>query len=449
MLCYGCMFPDLFSWINFDLDAFLLLAGTNPFLAMWYLFIKGGWVLFLWIFLWGAKELYLEHIQEKAYHEKKWILLRVVVPKGSEQTPKAAEHIFANFAGTHGTYSFLETWVQGSTQSQMAIEIASIEGVVSYYIYAERKFRDLIEASIYAQYPDADIDEVEDYTRTVPSKYPDEEWDMFGCEMVPVKPDCYSLKTYVDFEDKVSGEYKDPSAAMLENFSRIGPGEQVWFQIVLYPTDQKESGERAKKEIEKIMGIKKEVKKTTLDHVIDLPITIMQEAGNVVGIGGKPAPKKEEKPTIAKMQTLSPGEVKVLESIQRKASKISFMCKIRFVYVAKKSVMKKPRALHPFIGAIKQTNTFDMQALKPETKKTGMNGTLVMFKNRRNIARQNRFMPAYRDRSPHVGMKLFSLSAEELATLWHFPILMQVKAPQLRRTEAKKMEAPQNLPFET
>jgi hypothetical protein len=39
------------------------------------------------------------------------------------------------------------------------------------------------------------------------------------------------------------------------------------------------------------------------------------------------------------------------------------------------------------------------------------------------------------------------LSAEELATMWHLPILQQVKAPQLHRTEAKKIEGPVNIPY--
>jgi hypothetical protein len=46
------------------------------------------------------------------------------------------------------------------------------------------------------------------------------------------------------------------------------------------------------------------------------------------------------------------------------------------------------------------------------------------------------------------GISRYFLSTEELATLWHFPILMQVKAPQLKRTEAKKTDAPSNVPFE-
>jgi len=116
------------------------------------------------------------------------------------------------------------------------------------------------------------------------------------------------------------------------------------------------------------------------------------------------------------------------------------------LYVAKKEVMKKSKAVQPFIGSIKQVNTFNMQALKPSSK-VGVNGTLWWFKDRRNNERKSKMVRAYRSRSGWSGLPKFFMSSEELATLWHFPILIQVKAPGLRRIEAKKSEAPANIPF--
>ena len=441
------MEDSLFAAFVRSIEAFIALAGSNPFAAMFYLFINGGWIVFLIVILWGARALYLDYVQTKNYLAKEWIVLRITVPRLSEQTARAAEHIFANLAGAHGTYSFLETWRDGAHQSPLAIEIASLGGKVGYYIFAEKKMRDLIEAAIYAQYPDADIDQVEDYARKVPSHYPDEDWDVWGCEMVPVKSDAYMLKTYPEFEDKISGEFKDPSANLLENMSRITADEQVWFQIVLFPTDQKEARGRAEAEVNKIMGIKKEPKKTALDSVLEAPMVVMNEVASIAGLGGSHAPKKDDKPAQPRIQTMSPGERIVLENIQRKMSKIGFLCKMRIIYVAKKTAMKKPRVVQPFIGAIKQTNTFDQQALKPDGKHTGVNGTLIFMKERRNNARKHHLIEGYRTRNPGMGNNLFFLCSEELATFWHFPILSQVKAPQLTRTEAKKVEAPQNLPY--
>lgn len=433
-------------FLTFDVDAFLTIAGTNPFWAMGYLFLKGGWIVILFVILWGAKYIWLDYIQTKAYLKKEWIVLRVSIPKGHEQTVRAVENFFAILAGAHGTFSWVETNILGGVQSQLALEIASIDGRVEYYMYCERRMRDLMEAGIYAQYPDAEIFETEDYSRKVPGKYPDEEWDMWCTEMINVMPDPYPLRTYVDFEDKVSGELKDPLANLLENFSLLGPGEQAWYQIVIVPTDQKESRARAAKLIKKLKGEKEEVKRSLLGEIADLPVKAVQELLGV--LFGSSAGGKSDKPAgMAPILLLSPGERTVLEAVERKAGKIGFQTKIRFVYVAKRAVMMKARAANPFIGAIKQMNTFNMQALKPELKKVGLGGSPLIMKDRRFNARKNKMINAYRSRSAWKGMPSYNLSIEELATLWHFPILMQVKAPQLERVEAKKSEPPMNVPF--
>ncbi|HVM90868.1 MAG TPA: hypothetical protein VMU11_03160 [Verrucomicrobiae bacterium] len=448
------MGDQLFSslpFFNFDVDSFLNLAGGDPFSAMFYLFIHGGWIIFIFVILWMIKWGWLEYHQNKFHHHQEFILLRVTVPKASEynqQTPRAVENIMANLAGAHSPASWKEKWFDGKVQLPLSLEIASIEGEVSYYIHALRGLRDLVEAAIYAQYPDADIDEVPDYTKTVPHHYPSDEWDLWGTEMTNVMPEPYPLKTYVEFEDRVSGEFKDPIANLLEVFSRLGEGEQAWYQIIIEPTDQKHFRHNAEKVINKIKGIKEVHKKTALDQVVDFPMNALSTVANVaLGIPSAPAKKGDSKDAFPRMMALSPGERFVLEAIERKAGKIGFESKIRFIYAAKKNKMNKAKVVNSFIGAIKQTNTFNMQALKPESKHVGVNGTLWWFKDSRNNKRKNHLLHAYQHRSAHAGLHLFFLSSEELATLWHFPILMQVKAPQLRRTEAKRAEPPANIPF--
>ena len=435
-------------FLNFDVDAFLNVAGNDPFSAMAYLFLNGGWIILIPTLWYMLKYGWLDYIQNKASGKREWVLLRISVPKASEQTVKAIENLFALLAGAHSPASWTETWVEGATQAVMSVEIASIEGQVSYYVYCLKGLRDLIESAVYAQYPDAEIDPVEDYARQVPVKYPDDTWDVWCTEMTNVNPDPYPLKTYPEFEDKVSGEFKGPMASFLEVFSRLGPGEQAWYQIILQPTDQRDFRKRAESMIKKLKGIKEVPKPSLLDQIVSIPLSAFFEIagmllGTALGGGGE---KKEEKKDGTEMLKMSPGERLVLEAVERKASKIGFNCKIRFMYIAKKDVMKKSRAVQPFIGSIKQVNTFNMQALKPSSK-VGVNGTLWWFKERRNGERKSKMIRAYRSRSGWSGLPKFFMSSEELATLWHFPILLQVKAPGLRRIEAKKSEAPANIPF--
>lgn len=441
-------FTQRMGILNFN--GFLTAIGANPFAAMWFLFTHGGWVAALVAIFWAASQLWLRHLDIKEMQKKVWILLSIRIPRLTEQTPRAVENIFAHLAGMHSPRTFTEKWFKGGKQDIISMEIVSLEGRVQFLIYTTRGFRDLIEASIFAQYPDAEISEMEDYAKNVPSVYPDAEWDIFGTEMIPVKPDVYPLRTYPEFEDKVSGEFKDPLAVLLESMSRLGPGEQAWYQIVLVPIDQKKFCKKSENFVRKLVGENVEVKPGWVEKIALFPLQIIKvvlETASIIPAPAVPLKKDTSPFGSRKVMQMTPGERKVVEAVENKMSKIVFACKIRFIYAAKKEVMQKKRIIHPFIGAIKQFNTNDMQSLKPEAKRVGMNGTLIFFRDQRNNARRNRLIRAYRTRSDWVGMPLFAMNIEELASLWHFPISIQVKAPQLEKTEAKRAEPPVNLPY--
>lgn len=430
-------------------DAFLALAGTSPFAAMWFLFIKGGWIVVLYLFWYGFKMVWLNSKQMAYLRERDWIYLAIDVPRMHEQTPRAVENMFAHFAGVHSPVSWWEQWIVGKMQDTISMEIVSIGGHVQFLVRTTRKGRDLIEASIYAQYPDAEITEVEDYTLRAPSHFPDREWQMFGTEMIATRPDVYPLRTYPEFEDKVSGEFKDPMAVLLETMSRLGPDEQIWFQIVLTAIEQKEFRAKGEAFVKKLTGQKIPVKESMLEKALNLPF---KAAGAVLEGAGVTTPtetkKKEENPLFTRMLQMTPGERKVVEAVENKLSKIVFLGKVRFLYLAKKAVYNKGRVALPLVGAIKQFNTNDLQSLKPETKKVGMNSTLWFFKDKRNDARRRRFMRSFRMRSNWIGTPNWHMSIEELATMWHFPITMQTRPTQLKKTEFKRAEPPLNVPFE-
>ncbi len=452
---------DLFASFIASFEAFLNIAGDDPFKAMGYLLFASGWVsIILWILIGRVAilvglEVYKDARETAFAKTLQWVLLRITVPSTSEQTPKATENMFAQLAGAHSSISWAEVWRDGAFQAAISMEVVCTEGQTSYYIRCLKGSRDLVEAAVYAQYPDAEIEMVEDYSRHAGPehpRFPDPEWNAWGCEFIPANPahdaDAYSLKVYSEFEDKVSGEFKDPVAAYLEVLSRLGPGEHCWFQISILPTDQNDFRKRAGLVIKKLRGEKIEEKKSLLADIMQFPFDIFKGILSVFGINIFAAPAKgDKKDEPPKLMRLSPMERDILEATERKASKIGFECKIRFIYLAKKTVFSKARIAQGFIGAIKQTNTFHMMAIKPDFKKTGMSSAIWFFKDRRNDRRKSRLLEYYRSRDG-AGQKRFFLSAEELATLWHFPILMQVKAPSLRQITAKKSTAPYNLPFE-
>ena len=386
---------EFFASLSASIETFLNLAN-DPFSALFYLLTSAGWIsLALWAFIlyetWHVVlEVWLDLRQHHFAHELKWVLLRITVPNASEQTPKAAENLFAQLAGAHASISWAETWRDGAFQPNISLELVCHEGKISYNIRCVNKSQDLIEAAVYAQYPEAEIELLtEDYAKEGLKKFPDPEWDLWGAEFINVNNPAYMLKTYPEFEDKISGEFKDPVAAYLEVLSRLGPGERAWFQILIVPTDQKAARENSEKIIMKLKGLKPpEHKPGIVSQVVMFPMEMIL---SIFGIGGHHAAekKKDDWPQILK---LSPIEREILEGVERKMSKISFSSKIRFIYMAKKTVFSKPRISQAFVGAIKQTNTFHMQALKPDFKKTGMSSAIWWFKDKRNNARKTRLL---------------------------------------------------------
>jgi hypothetical protein len=92
--------------------------------------------------------------------------------------------------------------------------IVSIDGKVHFFIRTPTRMRDLVETQIYAQYPQAKVVEVDDYTLHVPQYSKNGDWNMWGCEFNKMKEDFLPIRTYRDMEEMDSGtkeEYKiDP-----------------------------------------------------------------------------------------------------------------------------------------------------------------------------------------------------------------------------------------------
>lgn len=97
----------------------------------------------------------------------------------------------------------------------------------------------MVESQIYAQYPQAEIKIVEDYTDRIPHEMKTNAWSMWGTEFEFTKPDVYPIKTYVDYGlDKSTSSLDpeqqiDPMTQMIEFMGSLGKGEQLWLQIII------------------------------------------------------------------------------------------------------------------------------------------------------------------------------------------------------------------------
>lgn len=425
---------DLSFW-----ETFLNLPTYQLVLAVFAII---GWAaLALVIFFVGA-HLWLDLRQDLHVHHWQWVVLAVDVPSDTIQSPKAVEQIFAHLSGALDEAGFIEKYWHGVKQKGFSLEIISLEGYIQFLIYTEVAHRDLVEAAIYAQYPMAEITEVEDYVNLIPSEYPNETHNMFGIEFGLEAADAYPIRTYSEFEHSVTTDFtfNDPMASMLENFTRIGAGENLWFQIIIEPAGShwKEKGIELVKEI--IEGKGGHHSQFFLISMLNGFFTGLLHAISPPA-GGHDAEHKEEAPK--KMSDLTPGRRDTVAAIEEKISKIGFKTKARVMYIAQKNVFNPSRCLNGFVGSLNQFNYSGRNAIIPAHATHGH----FPFAASETVKLKNQFVKAYKKRKLKMGGNPYILNTQELATLWHFPLPL-VKTPLLQKTGGKRAEPPINLPIE-
>ncbi len=400
-----------------------------------------GWAVLALIFFFMGSALWVSARQTKYTSSWKWIVLAIDVPPDTIQSPKAVEQIFSHFSGALFEPNIGQKYWHGVKQRWFSLEIISLEGYIQFLIFTESSYRDLVEAAIYAQYPMAEITEVEDYVGAIPSHYPNDTHEVFGLEFGLAAPDPYPIRTYSEFENNIDPDsnFVDPMASILENFTRIGTGENFWFQIIIEPIPEawKTKGIEL---VKKIITNKKPVKEQPF--LFKLLNSLFDELLKAFRPPAESAVKKKEE-AAGKLSDLTPGVRDAVASIEEKIAKIGFKTKCRVLYAAPKNIFNPSRCLDGFIGSLNQFNFSGRNAIIPVLSTTAH----YAFKNSRTLALKNRFVGSFKKRKIKTGKNPYILNLEELATLWHFPLPL-VKTPLLQKTASKRAEAPINLPIE-
>ena len=288
-------------------------------------------------------ESWLSYVRAKWRTGLDWALLEIKLPREINKSPQAME-LALNALHQTTAGNKLEQWFKGRVRPWFSLELVSIEGRIHFFIYTQRFFVDYIMAQIYAQYPEVEIQEVDDYTKFVKFNTENSEWNLFGTEFKFDKPDPYPIKTYIDYElDKDVRDDRtriNPLTPVLEVLGSLGPGEQMWVQIPTQAAKDRfhKKGTHFKKESWKEQGV---------ELVRDIR-------------------KAEPKPgqlVVYSTKLLSPGEDNLVKSIERTTSKPGFDCGLRVVYLAKKDVFK-PIRIASLIGFVKQFNAADRNGFK-------------------------------------------------------------------------------------
>jgi hypothetical protein len=240
----------------------------------------------------------------------------------------------------------------------ISFEVVSYKQHVYFYVYSDPDYFQLVRGQIYAMYPAAEIETVDDYADMNKFKGTHE---IFCKELALEKPDIFPIKIYDVFK-------KDSMAGILSVLSKAEKGEHIWVQLVTkpQPDDWKYNFWQAKKKFfnrfKNIFRIKYYFKQKGMKGI-----------------------KKEQQ-----------------QAFEEKNSRKVFHVTVRLCYLTPKNnpALKAKSKMKVLLEAFKQYNTIDLNRLTPAG---GSQAT--MLKN-------------YQERK--LG-KNFILSDKELATMYHLP----------------------------
>ncbi len=386
------------------------LFAKTPLGILWQLFSDVGWIFIPILLFLGGRLFWLELRKMKFARTFKFVLLAIDLPQLNEQSPMAVEHIFSHLSSAFGSITFKEKWWIGKHNVPLSLEIISIDGYIQFLIRCVVKYRDLVEAAVFAQYPDAEIMEVEDYALNVPQHFPAEGWQAWGTEYTLSKPSAYPIRTYPQFEHGLTGEFKDPMSSLLEALSRVVPGTQVWIQILLMPAEDSWK-EGVTKEVMKLLGRKIKEKETLLSKVGSVPQSLIESISSAVlyGTVGPTEEVKKREERQPNMMDLTPGEADIIKAIQFKVSKIAFETKIRIIFIGKKELLDIGKYYSLIKGAFQQFKGLNVNGFR-HAYEVAPSGDYMW--NRHKIfeylslgfqttwhTRQNRLIEAYSKRS--------------------------------------------------
>ena len=413
---------------------------------------------------------WLHYVQQDFISGINFVLLEIIPPRDVLRSPKAME-LFISNALYHFSYKGgKEEYWQGAVWFWFSLEIVSIDGQVHFYIRTPTRIRGLIETQMYAQYPQSQVKEVEDYTLAVDEITQKSAWNAWGCEFDLLKPEAFPIKTYIDFglDKDPKEEYKvDPISPVIELFGSIQKGEQMWMQIIITPSKKiyhthgtwfgkHDWVEQSRIELEKLL----------------LPYT--SKRADQEGLGGVIK--------TARIEVRTPSFLdRVTKAISAKTAKIGFDTGIRIMYVAKKEIYpvgSRTNNSRDIRLIFRQYETPDSNSFNRINSSQGDRYSGVFPASKETVMiLANRMLQEYRERvffhlplrhhifsqhvwdwplpgvftlsgiiKAYVHHETYVLNTEELATIWHFPGQI-LKVPTLERIESKEASPPTNLPI--
>lgn len=388
---------------------------------------------------------WLTYIRAQFISKMEWTLLEIKLPQEVSRSPLAMELVLNSLQMTFGEAQWIDKYIKGGVRPWTSLELVSLGGSVHFFVWIVKGSRKIFESQIYAEYPDAEMYEVPDYTAGV--NFDAGTMKLWGCEFALTKPDPYPIKTYVDYgldRDPKEEQKIDPITPALEWLGSLGSNEQGWIQIIV----------RAHKDEDPKRGLKEFTKMEPVGEK-----SLFGKKGPLFGKTDKwkDDVKKEVQKIVDERKIkgddedkgikLTKLEEEIITALERSISKPAFDVGIRGLYFASSDEFD-PANIGGLIGSFKQYSTNHLNGFKPKNT-TGVSFPWQDLFGTRVPKKKRAMLDAYKRRSyfhpPHKS-KHFILNTEELATIYHFPGKVAT-TPTLKRLESRKAEPPPGLPI--
>ena len=424
--------------------------------AIFFLFLAVPFVFLLWM----LKEAW-NHL--KSYYLLKWylgvtyIVLEIKLPKEQYKTPAAMEAVLTALWEPGDGNGWKEDWLGLNTLSILSFEIASIGGSIHFFFWVPEKFKPRVEAHVYAQYPQAEITHVPDYTRLITFDWEKDKIMGFDYKQT-AKEAIVPIRTYKAMGLDQAGEKEeqkvDPITQTLEVMASIGPHENMWLQLVTRPL---------KNQFSKAIPLSQRWKKAWENK--NPFLLFRQDQGNwkieleeiVKKIKDDYTPKNREE-LLPFAGAIDPRDKEFAAVVLQNAQKTAYEVGMRTIYFAPKEHWNGAQpsnmgSLFKAYGSNEPYNNFQPAFVAVANDKWWEPG------HEKSVDELKKLMfPDYQQRRFFVGAHgevghgfyakqypTMMLSVEELATIYHFPGSV-AQTPTFERLPSATLEAPANLP---
>jgi hypothetical protein len=380
------------------------------------------------------------------------VTLEIKLPQDIFKSPEAMELVLIQLHQTAAPDNHVQTYWDGKHPPVYGLEIVSRGGDIKFYMSVPRKkFKNLAESQLYAQYPGVEITALDvDYAAEIP--WDESKYYYFSLHMGLKKADAYPIKTYIEYGlDRLPKEEEkvDPITSMLETLGSIGPGEFIWHQILIDANRKITFKEGALSTIPDW----KDAAKEEIANII-------KEANKRVGIDpDKKVGEGERKPVLT-MMNVSDGEKETIKAIERSIGKNAFNVTIRSMYIAEKQVAQPGERIGAVITCWRSYDDINRNAIGVKWRTDfdwnwwqdphGHHASAYKQAELDEYKRRDYTMRSHdHDKVTHkLGDASKVMTTEELATIFHLPGKVAT-TPSLARIPSKRAEAPSNLPIGT